>query len=97
MLTYFKYLFLGIRSSEVLFNPKSVNIYIYIYNSDKIIMSHENLKNFTYAFCKSGALQHLRSTSEASSLMQNLWTEKTTNQLEMSKLLYNPSSSIPLV
>jgi hypothetical protein len=28
--------------------------------------------------------EHLRSTSKASSLLQNLWTQKTTNQLKMS-------------
>jgi hypothetical protein len=28
-----------------------------IYNSDELLMSRGNRKNFTYAFCKSGALQ----------------------------------------
>jgi hypothetical protein len=27
-----------------------------IYNSDELVMSRGNRKNFTYAFCKSGAL-----------------------------------------
>jgi hypothetical protein len=28
-----------------------------IFNSDELVISRENRKNFTYAFCKSGALQ----------------------------------------
>jgi len=47
----------------MLFNSKSV-LYIYIplpiFNSDEILMSRENSKNFTYAFYKSGALQYIK-------------------------------------
>jgi hypothetical protein len=47
------------RSSEVLFNSKFV-LYLYIllpiFNSDEIVMSRENSKFFTYAFCKSEVL-----------------------------------------
>jgi hypothetical protein len=47
-------------------NSSKVSIYSQIYitfillsiiTSDKLVMSRENLKNFTYVFCKSGALQ----------------------------------------
>jgi hypothetical protein len=49
------------RSSEVSFNSHVCIISIYnplpIFNYDKLVMSRENSKMFTYAFCKSGALQ----------------------------------------
>jgi len=48
------------RSSEVSFNSQVCIIFVYnllpIINSDKLVMSRENSKKFTYAFCKSGAL-----------------------------------------
>jgi len=49
-----------VRSSDVLFKSKSVkwlHISLLYYNSDVVIMSRRNRKNFTYAFCKSGAFQ----------------------------------------
>jgi hypothetical protein len=43
-------------SSDVLLLKKNY-IPLLIYNSDELVMSRENRKIFTYAFCKSGALQ----------------------------------------
>jgi hypothetical protein len=44
----------------VSFNSQVCIIFIYnllqIFNFDKLVMLRENSKNFTYAFCKSGAL-----------------------------------------
>jgi hypothetical protein len=42
-------------SSEVSLLKKNY-IPLLIYNSDELVMSHENLKKFTYDFCKSEAL-----------------------------------------
>jgi hypothetical protein len=49
------------RSFEVSFNSQVCIIFIYnplpIFNSDKLVMSCENSKNFPYAFCKREVLQ----------------------------------------
>jgi hypothetical protein len=51
------------RSFEVSFDSQVYIIFIYnlllIINSNKLVMPRENSKNFTYAFCKSGALHIL--------------------------------------
>jgi hypothetical protein len=46
-------------SSDVSLLKKNY-IPLLIYNSDELVMSRENRKNFTYAFCKSRALQCVR-------------------------------------
>jgi len=46
-------------SSDVSLLKKNY-IPLLIYNSDELVMSRENRKNFTYASCKSRALQCVR-------------------------------------
>jgi len=62
------------RSSEVSIHFQVCITFTYIplpiFTSDKLVMSRENSKIFTYAFCKSGAL-HLQNTKNTN-LTQNI-------------------------
>jgi hypothetical protein len=67
------------RSSEVLLNSQVCITFIYIllptFNSDELVMSRENLKNFNYAFCKSRAL-HFYILSSSWLILWLLWVDR---------------------
>jgi len=52
------YFYIKVIQSALMCHCKERKIYspANIYNSDELVMSRGNRKNFTYAFCKSGAL-----------------------------------------
>jgi hypothetical protein len=59
-------------SSDVSLLKKNY-IPLLIYNSDELVISRGNPKNFTYAFCKSEALQSFTSEEVAQALLTSTW------------------------
>jgi len=80
MLTYVLCLFwiISVEALKCYLIPKFVlHLYILLltFNSDELVMSRENLKNFNYAFCKSRAL-HFYILSSSWLILWLLWVDR---------------------